>query len=313
MRFFSKKVQKMVGLDLSASTVKLLELGKKGDTYFVESYAVEPLPPEAMNETHINDIERVGFAIANAVKRSATRVKFGAIAIQNSAVITKIIQMTADLKEHELMAQIFSEADRYIPYPLEEVNLDFKILGAHPKNSELMDVLLVGTKTENVEARIEALSLGGLRAKVVDVETYVIERAFSLIREDLPSVVAILEVAEHSATLCVLHEGKSIYMRAQDFGAKHLLEDSQYLARALQFFFSSNGFTQIEAIVLAGSFATMPQLAQHIQTQSGILTSIVNPFSKMQIAPDIDIKKFQEEAPGLLQCCGLAMRAFMYD
>lgn len=176
----------MVGVDISSSTVKLLDLGKKGDSYCVESYAVESLPPEAMNETEIKDVELVGLAIANAVKRSRTSVKLGAIAVQGSAVITKIIQMSAGLKEHELFTQISLEADRYIPYPLQEVNLDFQVLGPNAKNPGLVDVLLVGTRTENVDSRIEALAIGGLTAKVVDVDAYAIERAFELIKGQLP-------------------------------------------------------------------------------------------------------------------------------
>ena len=355
MKFFSKKVQKMVGLDFSGSTVKLLELGKKGDTYFVESYAIEPLPPESINETDIKDIEAVGLAIANVVARSRTALKLGAIAIQNSAVITKIIQMSADLKEHELMAQIFSEADRYIPYPLEEVNLDFKVLGPHPKNSALVDVLLVGTKTDNVNARVEALALGGLTAKVVDVETYVIERSFELIKNDLPNdsvnkTVAIIDMGATVMTVCVLHEGKSVYMRDQNFGGKQLIEEIQrrynlsmpeaivahkegklppsyeidilnpfrfvavqQVGRALQFFFSSSSFSEIDAIVLAGGTATTSGLAQLIQEQLSIPTIIANPFTNMQISSKVNAPMVQENAPALLLCCGLAMRSFSYD
>lgn len=344
----------MVGLDLSSSAVKLLELGKKGDTYCVESYAVEPFSPEAMNETTIKDIEAVGQAIATAVERSKTSVKLAAIVIQNAAVITKTIQMSATLKEQELATQISFEADRYIPYPLQEINLDFQILGPNAKNSSLVDVLLVGTKTENVDSRIEALALGGLIAKVVDVEAYAIERAFDLIIKALPQdsknrTVAIIDIGSTMTTLCVLHEGKSVYMREQNFGGQQLTEEIQrrynlsipqamlaqkeghllegyqtdilnpfkfvavqQVSRSLQFFFSSGSFTEIDTIVLAGSTAAMPGLAKLIQEQLGIPTIVANPISQMIINPRVSVSALQEDACALLICSGLAMRSFIY-
>lgn len=354
-RFFSKKAQKMLGLDFSSTSVKLLELGKKGDTYCIESYAVEPLPPEAMDETDIKDIEVVGRAISNVVARSRTSLKLSAIVIQSSAVITKVIQMGADLKEHELMAQIFSEADRYIPYPLQEVNLDFKILGPHAKNPAMVDVLLVGTKTDNVNTRVEALALGGLTAKVVDVETYVMERAFELIQKDLPAesqnkTVAVIDIGGTVMTLCVLLNGSSVYTRDQNFGGKQLTEEiqrrynlsmpealkaqkegglpegyevdilnpfkfvaAQHVSRALQFFFSSSSFSEIDTIVLAGGTATTPGLAQLIQEQLGIPTVVANPLAKMEIASKVNAAQVQGDAASLLMCCGLAMRSFVND
>jgi len=223
----------MVGLDFSSSSVKLLELGKKGDTYCVESYAVEPLPPDAMDETTVKDIEAVGEAVATVVARSRTSVKYAAIVIQNAAVITKTIQMSANLKEQELATQISFEADRYIPYPLEEINLDFHIIGPNAKNPSLIDVLLVGTKTENVDARVEALALGGLKAKVVDVQAYAIERAFELIIDQLPKesknqTVAIVDIGATATTLSVLHKNQSIYVREQNFGGQQLTEAIQH-------------------------------------------------------------------------------------
>lgn len=345
----------MLGLDFSSTSVKLLELAKKGDTYYIESYAVESLPPEAIDETNIKDIEAVGQAIANVVARSRTSLKLAAIVIQSSAVITKTIQMAADLKEHELMAQIFSEADRYIPYPLQEVNLDFKILGPNAKNPALVDVLLVGTKTDNVNARVEALALGGLTAKVVDVETYVIERAFELIHKDLPSesqnkTVAIIDIGGVIMTLCVLVNGSSVYMRDQNFGGRQLTEEiqrrynlsmpeaikaqkdgglpseyeidilnpfkfvaAQHVSRALQFFFSSSSFSEIDTIVLAGGTATTPGLAQLIQEQLGIPTLVANPLANMKVSSKVDMSQVQEDASSLLMCCGLAMRSFAHD
>ncbi|OQX36518.1 MAG: pilus assembly protein PilM, partial [Candidatus Sedimenticola endophacoides] len=119
--FFGPKKQAMVGVDISSTAVKLLELskssGRSGAQYRVESYAVEPLPANAVVEKNIADVEAVGQVIAKVVKRSGTRARLAAVAVSGSAVITKTITMPASLSDQEMEAQIQLEADQYIPYP----------------------------------------------------------------------------------------------------------------------------------------------------------------------------------------------------
>lgn len=222
----------MVGLDISSTAVKLLELSFNGRQYRVESYAVEPLPANAVVEKSISDPEGVGQAIKRAVKRSNTKAKFAAAAVAGSAVITKTITMPADIDEDEMEGQIAVEADQYIPYPLDEVNIDFEVLGVNPDNSERVDVLLAASKSENVELRVEALEIGGLAARIIDVEAYAIENAFSLLREQMPDhgldkTIAIVDVGATMTTLSVLHNLKTVYSREQAFGGKQLTEGIQ--------------------------------------------------------------------------------------
>lgn len=229
---FNQKKPKLVGIDISSSTIKLLELGQTAQGYIVESYAVEAMPPNAMDETEIKDIELVGEAVARVVKRARSSVKHGAIAVHGSSVITKTIQMNAGLSEHEMANQIAVEADRYIPFPLEEVNLDFQVIGQHDKNPDLVDVLLVASRSENVDNRAEVLTLGGLQPQVVDIEAYAIERAFGLIAEQLPEqgrnqTVAVVDIGSTMTTLSVLHDRMTIYTREQLFGGKQLTDEIQ--------------------------------------------------------------------------------------
>jgi type IV pilus assembly protein PilM len=221
-----------VGIDISSSTVKLLELGKTSQGYIVESYAVEPMPPNAMEETEIKDVQLVGEAVARVVKRSRTTAKYGAIAVHGSSVITKTIQMNSGLSENELSNQISVEADRYIPFPLEEVNLDFQVIGTSEKNQDLVDVLLAASRSENVDNRAEVLSLGGLAAKVVDIEAYAIERSFGLIAEQLPEhgknqTIAVVDIGSTMTTLSMLHNRTTVYTREQLFGGKQLTDEIQ--------------------------------------------------------------------------------------
>ena len=230
--FLGRKKQTVLGLDISTTAVKLLELSKSGDRYRVESYAVEPLPPNSVIEKNISDVEGVGEAIRRAVKRSGTRHKMAAAAVAGSSVITKVISMPASYSEDELESQIMLEADQYIPYPLEEVNLDFEIIGPSPDDADRVDVLLAASRSENVDVRVDAIQIAGLQAKVIDVEAYAMENAFALLRHQMPDngldkTIAVVDVGATMTTLNVLHDLKTIYTREQVFGGKQLTEEIQ--------------------------------------------------------------------------------------
>jgi len=219
----------LIGVDISSTAVKLLQLSRTGNRYRVEHYAVEPLPPNAVVEKNIVEVEAVGEAIKRAVARSGARARHAAAAVAGSAVITKIIPMPADLDEDELESQVELEAVNYIPYPIEEVNLDFEVLGAMPGNVEMVQVLLAASRTENVEARVSALELGGLSARVMDVEAFAIENAFSLLADGLSAprdgIIAMVDTGATMTTLNILRNGRSLYSREQVFGGKQLTDE----------------------------------------------------------------------------------------
>lgn len=228
----------MLGLDISSTSVKLLELSRSGNDYKVESYGVEPLPENSVVEKNISDVEGVGDAIKTLIERSRTRVKTAAVAVAGSAVITKTIEMNANLSEEEMENQIHVEADQYIPYPLEEVALDFEVQGPSPRNEDQVEVLLAACRRENVEMREAALELGGLKAKVVDIEAHCMQRSFELVRsqvaddideddEDADQVIAIVDMGATMTTLSVLTAGGAPYTREQLFGGKQLTEEIQ--------------------------------------------------------------------------------------
>lgn len=228
---FEKKAQNVLGLDISSSSVKLLELSRSGNRFRVESYAVASLPPNAVVEKNINDVEGVGDAIANVLGQAKSKNKSVAIAVSGSAVITKVIEMEAGLTEDQTETQITVEADQYIPYPLDEVALDFEVLGPSERDPELVEVLLAACRKENVELRTDAADYAELVTKIVDVEAYSMERAFSLIQNqmdyDANHVVAIVDIGATMTTLSVLVDGVTVYTREQLFGGKQLTEEIQ--------------------------------------------------------------------------------------
>ena len=231
-QLFGTKKPSVVGLDISSTSVKLLELGRVGSRYRVEAYAVEPLPQDAVSEREIREPEAVGEAIKRVLSRSKSSIKNAAVAVAGSAVITKVIQMDKNYSEDDMESQIQVEADQYIPYPLEEVALDFEVIGESEKAPDKVDVLLAASRSENVYCRVDAVELGGLETKVVDVEAYAMERAFGLLENQLPDqgegkIVAIVDVGATMTSLSVLEDFKTIYTREQVFGGAQLTEEIQ--------------------------------------------------------------------------------------
>lgn len=229
--FLENKAKPVLGLDISSTSVKLLELSRHGDGYRVESYAVKALPPNAVVEKNINDVEAVAEVVRAVAELSRCKIKQAAVAVAGSAVITKVIEMPSGLSDDAMETQITLEADQYIPYPLEEVAIDFEIQGESADNPEQVGVLLAACRRENVDLRVDVLDMAGLHPKVVDVEAYTMERAFSLISEQLEDqedqVVAVVDVGATMTTLSVLQSGKTMYTREQLFGGKQLTEEIQ--------------------------------------------------------------------------------------
>lgn len=181
-------------------------------------------------------MEAVGESLTKALKKSGSKCKLTALAVPGSSVITKVITMPASLSDSEMETQIELEADQYIPYPLEEINLDFQVLGETQGNPDTVDVLLAASRSENVEMRTAVAEIAGLTTKLVDVEAYTIEKAASLLapqthqetdddENPAPFVIAVLDVGATMTSLNVIENGELIYTREQAFGGKQLTEE----------------------------------------------------------------------------------------
>ena len=232
MSWFNRKQNAVLSIDISTAAVKLLELSRTGADYRVESFAVVSLPQNAVIEKNITDVNVIAEAIKLAVKKSGTKLKQAAVAVSESAVMTKIITMPASLTDDEMEGQIMVEADQYVPYSLDEINFDFEVQRINEKNPQMVDVLLVASRRENVDDRVEALLQAGLKASIVDVEAYAMEHAFSLLfgqfaNSKTEQTIAIADIGSTMTSLTVLHEGAVVYTRGQGFGGKQLTEEIQ--------------------------------------------------------------------------------------
>jgi type IV pilus assembly protein PilM len=231
MSLFARKSKQVIGLDISSTSVKLVELSASGDGYQVESFAIKALPKGAVVEKNINDVDAVAETIRQVVSLSRTKVKDAAVAVAGSAVITKIIDMPAGLNDDALEYQITIDADQYIPFPLDEVAIDFEVLGQESEESDQMQVLLAACRRENIELRTAVLEQAGLHPKVIDVEAYAIERISPFIVSDWDvesdQLIAIVDIGATVTTLSVLSGDKTIYTREQLFGGNNLTEEIQ--------------------------------------------------------------------------------------
>ena len=228
---FKAKAPLLFGLDISSSSVKMLEIVDTGkDAYRVERYTIEPLPREAVVDGNINNLEAVAEAVKRGHKRLATRTKHVAMAVPSGAVITKKIIVPAGLREEELEVQVESEANQYIPFALDEVNLDFQLVGPAPASPEEQEVLIAATRKEKVEDRVAVAESAGLKAIVMDVESYAQQAALGLVVRQLPNGgkdqnIAVVDVGANVMNVSVLRNEQSVYTREQAFGGNQLTQD----------------------------------------------------------------------------------------
>ena len=232
MALFRRAKIPLLGVDISSTSVKLLKLSRGSGKYRVESYSVEPLPPNSVVEKNITDAELVGEAIGRAVAKCASKTKTAACAVAGSAVITKVITMPSELNEDDMESQIQIEADQHIPYPLEEISMDFQVLQPSESEPDKVDVMLAASRSDNVDIRVVALGVGGLQTKVVDVEAFALENAVTLLAENDgrigdSHILAIMDVGATTSTLSVLEDFKIIYTREQMFGGRQLTDEIQ--------------------------------------------------------------------------------------
>lgn len=228
---FKPKARPLVGLDISISSVKMVELsdnGKGGRR--VERFVVELLPRDAVVDGNIAKLEVVVEAVKKAWKRLGTTTHHVAMALPSVHVITKKILVAAGQKESELESMVESEATQYIPFPLDEVNLDFQVLGPSPNNADDLELLIAACRKEKVEDRVAVAEGAGLIPAVMDVESYAAQTAFELVEQHLPDggrdqLVALFDIGAHASSMIIFRNGQQLYSRDQRFGGHQLTQE----------------------------------------------------------------------------------------
>lgn len=351
--FLSAKARSLIGMDISSSAVKMVELAMdaKGG-YRVERYVIEPLPRDAVADGNIANLEGVADTIKRGWRKLATSTKHVALALPVSHVITKKIIVPGGQREDELEMFVESEANQYIPFPMEDVELDFQILGSAPSSPDELEVLIAASKKEKVEDRVAAVEAAGLKADIVDVDAFAMSAAFELVQRQLPQmaegkIIALIDIGASLLGLTVVKDGQQLYSREQAFGGAmltqeiarvfgmsfdeaelekrrnnlpenydaHVLEPfvanlSLEVSRALQFFFTSTQFSQVDHIVLAGGCSVLPRCDEVIAARTQVDVIVANPFGEMTLSDRVRARSLLIDAPSLMVACGLALRRF---
>lgn len=227
---FSRQPAPLLGLDISSSSVKLVELGRdKSGNLVLERCAIEPLERGWITDGNVEKFDEVADAVRRLVKKSGTRTKNVAMALPPSAVITKRIVLPGGLSDQELEVQVEAEANQYIPFPLDEVSLDFCVVGPSSASVGDLDVLIAASRREKVQDIQGLAEAAGLKPVVVDVESYASRLATSRLIESLPNkgagtIVALFEVGALTTSMQVIRDDEVLYDRDQAFGGAQLTQ-----------------------------------------------------------------------------------------
>ena len=231
LSIFGSKTRSLIGLDISSSAVKMLELsGDNKGGYRVERYSIEAMPRDVVADGNIVNLETAAEMVKRAWKKLATSTRQVVVALPASHVITKKIIVPAGQREEDLELQVESEASQYIPFALDEVNLDFYVVGPAPSSPEEIEVLIAASRKEKVEDRVAVVESAGLKPVIVDVESCAVLSSFELLEKQLPNngkgkIVALVDVGANTTSLTVFRNGQSLYTREQAFGGNQLTQD----------------------------------------------------------------------------------------
>src|SRR5512132_3577001 len=185
---FKTKAPALIGIDIASTSLKLVELSEAGKgAYRLERYAIEALPKDCVTDGNIANLDQVSDALKRGWKRLGSRNRNVALALPSAMVITKKIIVPSGQKEEELELTVEAEANQYIPFALDEVNLDFQILGPAPNNPDEVEILIAASRKEKVEDRVAIAEAAGLKPRVMDVESYATQDAFQIIAPSLPA------------------------------------------------------------------------------------------------------------------------------
>ena len=353
LNILSVKSPALLGVDISSTSIKMVELVDAGKgVRRLERYVIEALPKDVVTDGNIVNLDQVSDGLKRAWKRLGSRNRNIAMALPAAMVITKKIIVPSGQKEEDLELTVEAEANQYIPFALDEVNLDFQILGPAPNNPDEVEILIAASRKEKVEDRVAIADSSGLKARVMDVESYATQEAFRLIAPALPANgrdqnIALVDIGAHVTHFYVLRNDQFLFSRDQAFGGNQLTYDIQRafnlspeeaesakknqglpenydadvlqpfmetlaleVTRALQFFFTSTSYNQVDQIVLAGGCALLPGLDELVAKRAGVATVVANPFTGMAVSDSIRPRQLAQDAPLLLIACGLAMRSF---
>ena len=346
MKLFSSKSEAVIGIDIGTHSIKLVELVGSYANPRLVAWGIAPLPVGAFTENTIANAGLITETLNGLIIKSGAKGENVAVSISSSHAITKVLSMPTDISELEMEEQISIEALHFIPYPIDEVNIDFEILGPSTVNEEENDVLLVACRRSIVDDYIDLVEDCELGLNYIDIDTYALERVYRSqnsigSRSDQPA--ALFDIGSTTSHLMVVDDERVLYSRHQNFGAAQLIKLirkeygvsveeaeeilqssqppgdfltavqepfvemlSQEVSRALQFFYSSSAFSNIDGVVLSGSCSALNGLAGDLEIKMRTKVTVLNPVTNATV--QINRDAIHAVAPSLSIAYGLSLR-----
>ena len=229
MLFSKKKRGKILGIDIGTTSVKVLEFSKSGRSMVAERYGYEPLTPGVIIDHKIKDVPEVATSLRRAIKKSGSKARRGAICVPSSHVISKVVSVQADMSEDELTNLVEIEADRIVPYALDEVNIDHIAMGVSPKSPGEQDVQIVVCRKSVVEDMVAVLEEAEVEPAIVDVDTFTLARVHALVNQGLVGAgarrtSALVDFGSNASRFMVFHNNQMVYNRDTPFGGRQLID-----------------------------------------------------------------------------------------
>ncbi|MBI5073613.1 MAG: type IV pilus assembly protein PilM [Nitrospirae bacterium] len=344
--FFSAKGS--VGLDIGSSYVKAVKLKELKGGYELELCHLHSLPPELIVDGSIIDSLRLVDSLKEMLKAAGIKSQNVAISISgHSSVIIKRISLP-EMSEEELSESIKFEAEQYVPFDIEDVNLDFQIIGPKDEPGQ-MDVILVAVKKDIINEYIQVVKEAGLTPVVVDIDSFALENMYGINYEIEPGKnVALLNIGASTINMSILKGGISVFTRDSSLGsnlhtealqrefnisyevaeklkrgepvenvspedANAVIESASEeilseISRSFDYYRSTTVHEDIAEVILSGGCGLIKNFASMITERSGIETKIAEPFKNIRIPKKLDAGYIEEIAPMMAVAVGLALR-----
>jgi len=334
-----KRTAPLLGVDLSPAAVRVIELSSEGERWRVERYSRRPLPHGAIREGNIVLPSQVSQALADALHECGTANRRAALALPSGLVIRKILSVPDDLSEEELESQVEADAEGSLPFSLDELRLDFALIGPSAGEQGKNDVMLVAARREKIDERLAVAEAAGLHTVAIDMETQALLQAVAL--HDWSAAVsasqtaaasaerspfALVQLGRDSSQFSVIRRGQVIFERELSVGL-HKLEQEvsrrpeqvtalseafhdmvcRELRRAMQLHASATDHTEVKWLLLASATDMLPSLPAVISDRLSISVQLANPFSAMEHTSGVSEQALQADASSCLVACGLAM------
>ena len=329
--FLAQRSTPLLGIDISSSAIRVIELARLCDGWRVEHYAEHELPRPVMREGSIVQVDQITQALIDVIQKSGSRLKEAAMALPPGLVIRKMLTMPNDLSEDEIELQVESEAAQNLPFPLNELNTDFGVVGPSAMNPESVDVMLVATRKETISERLEIAQTAGIRTVVIDIESQALMAALNSTNDSANTLIAtraqaVLQIGRDSSYFFVENHRTLIFEHELTIGFQRLQKDldrhpdqavatteafcsaiCQEFKRALQIYSTTSQHVPIDKFFLSGQEQSLFRLPSMMQEQLAVIAEFANPFAEMKFSPAVNKSKLQTEASSWLVACGLAM------